>query len=195
MASTFLSAGLGNPGDRYSETRHNAGFWFLDALARRSSLTFRNEAKFHGLYCKGPIQGTQQLLLMPSTFMNRSGQSVGAVAKFFKLPPEQVLIVHDELDLPPGQMKLKTGGGHGGHNGLRDIHAQLGSPNYHRLRLGIGHPGNAKQVADYVLKSPGKSDRMAIDGAIDEALRALPLILDSEFPRATNQINGYKPNQ
>ncbi|MGB0957389.1 MAG: aminoacyl-tRNA hydrolase [Litorivicinus sp.] len=193
MASTFLIAGLGNPGSRYDQTRHNAGFWFLDALAKREGLTFRNEAKFHGLYCKAAIQGTQQLLIMPSTFMNRSGQSVGALAKFFKIPPSQIIAVHDELDLPPGTMKFKTGGGHGGHNGLRDIHAHLGSADYHRLRLGIGHPGNAKAVADYVLKAPSIEDRTLIDGAIDEALRALPLILDADFARATNQINGYKP--
>lgn len=132
---------------------------------------------------------------MPSTFMNRSGESVGAVAKFFKLPPEQILIVHDELDLPPGQMKLKTGGGHGGHNGLRNIHAQLGSPNYHRLRLGIGHPGQAKQVSDYVLKAPGKQDRELIDGAIVQALDTLTLILDADFARATQQINATGHNQ
>ncbi len=193
MASTFLIAGLGNPGSRYDQTRHNAGFWFLDALAKREGLTFRNEAKFHGSYCKATIHGCQQLLVMPGTFMNRSGQSVGALAKFYKLPPEQIIVVHDELDLPAGSMKFKTGGGHGGHNGLRDIHAHLGSPNYHRLRIGIGHPGDAKAVADYVLKAPSISDRQLIDGAIDEALRALPLILDADFGRATNQINGYRP--
>ena len=193
MASTFLLAGLGNPGDRYDKTRHNAGFWFLDAVARRYHLNFRAESKFHGEYVKGPAEGAEQLLLKPSTFMNRSGQSVGAVCRFFKLPAEQVLVVHDELDLPPGQMKLKLGGGHGGHNGLRDIHQHLGQPNYHRLRIGIGHPGNAKLVSDYVLKAPGKSDLMAIEQAIDVALDALPLFINGDFARATQTINSHKP--
>lgn len=193
MAATFVLAGLGNPGPRYEKTRHNAGFWFLDQVARRFHLSFRGESKFHGEYAKGPIHGAEQLLIKPTTFMNRSGQSVSALCKFFKLPPENVLVIHDELDLPAGQMKFKTGGGHGGHNGLRDIHSHLGSPNYHRLRIGIGHPGQASQVADYVLKAPGGDDRIAIERAIDVALDALPLILDGEFARATNQINGHKP--
>jgi len=165
----------------------------LDEVVRRYHLSFRREAKFHGEYAKGPIEGAEQLLLKPGTFMNRSGQAVGAVCQFFKLPPSQVLVIHDELDLPAGQMKFKTGGGHGGHNGLRDIHAHLGKPDYHRLRIGIGHPGNAKQVADYVLKNPGSDDRIAIDRAIEVALDALPLILRGDFARATNQINGHKP--
>lgn len=193
MASTFLMAGLGNPGSRYDKTRHNAGFWFLDAVAARYHLSFRSESKFHGEYAKGPAEGAEQLLLKPSTFMNRSGQSVGAVCQFFKLPPEQVLVIHDELDLPPGQMKLKIGGGHGGHNGLRDIHQHLPSPNYHRLRIGIGHPGHAKQVSDYVLKAPGKDDAIAIAQAIDVALDALPLFISGDFARATQTINGHKP--
>ena len=193
MASTFLLAGLGNPGSRYDKTRHNAGFWFLERVAHKYALTFRKEAKFFGQFAKGPIEGAQQLLLMPETFMNRSGQSVAAATKFYKLPPQDVLVIHDELDLPPGQMKLKTGGGHGGHNGLRDIHSHFGNPNYHRLRIGVGHPGNAKQVADYVLKAPGADDRAAIDRAIDVAVDALPLILNGQFSLATNQINGHKP--
>lgn len=192
MASTLLIVGLGNPGSKYDQTRHNAGFWFLEALARRYQIACKTEQKFHGLFGKGLAEGAQQLMLMPTTFMNRSGQSVRAVTQFYKIPSEDVLIVHDELDLPPGQMKLKLGGGHGGHNGLRDIHAQLGTDQYRRLRLGIGHPGQAKDVVNYVLKAPGKSERDAIDGAIDTALEQFKLMADGDWARATNQINGYK---
>lgn len=192
MPATLLIAGLGNPGAKYDQTRHNAGFWFLEALARRYQLNFRSDSKFHGLYAKGPVEGAEQLLLMPTTFMNRSGQAVKALASYFKLPPDHILVVHDELDLPPGQMKLKKGGGHGGHNGLRDIDAQLGTRDYHRLRLGIGHPGDAKRVVDYVLKQPGQTDRRDIDDAIEIALDNLALMINGDWARATNFINGHK---
>lgn len=162
--------GLGNPGPQYSKTRHNAGFWFLDALAERERASLRLETRFQGLAGKVDHQGEPLLLLEPQGFMNRSGQSVGAMARYWKIPPEEILVVHDELDFPPGVIKAKQGGGHGGHNGLRDIVAQLGSNNFFRLRIGIGHPGDRSKVTDYVLGPPGKAERDAIAGAIETTL-------------------------
>ena len=146
-----LIVGLGNPGADYDKTRHNVGFWLLDSLARRYGGVFRREAKFHGEACQVSVDGHPLWLLKPQTFMNRSGASVIALARFYKLVPEAILVVHDELDLPPGAVRLKRGGGHGGHNGLRDIIQQLGSREFLRLRLGIGHPGDSRAVINYVL--------------------------------------------
>ena len=149
-----LLVGLGNPGPEYESTRHNAGFWWIDAVARALGAHLALERGFHGLVARASVQGRGVWLLQPQTFMNLSGRSVAALARFYKIAPEEILVVHDELDLPPGQAKLKQGGGHAGHNGLRDIHAQLGSADYWRLRLGIGHPGAKSEVVGWVLKKP-----------------------------------------
>ena len=161
-----LFVGLGNPGPEYEATRHNAGFWWIDALARELKLTLVPERAYHGLMARTSIAGHSVWLLQPQTFMNLSGKSVAALARFFKIQPEEILVVHDELDLSPGQAKLKRGGSHAGHNGLRDIHAQLGTGDYWRLRLGIGHPGVKSEVVNWVLKKPLKEQREAIEDAI-----------------------------
>ena len=149
-----LFVGLGNPGTEYEATRHNAGFWWVDGLARDLGLHLSHDRAYHGLVARGSVKGQNVWLLEPQTYMNLSGKSVAALARFFKIAPEEIVVVHDELDVPPGQAKLKFGGGHGGHNGLRDIHAQLGTADYWRLRIGIGHPGDKNEVADYVLRKP-----------------------------------------
>ncbi len=184
-----LIAGLGNPGAKYDQTRHNAGFWFLDQLAARFHASFRNESKFHGEACNITYQGRQIHLLKPMTYMNESGRAVAAMARFYKVPVAQILVVHDELDLPAGSIKLKCGGGHGGHNGLRDM-AALGSKDYWRLRVGIGHPGNKNLVVDYVLKAPSKADRQQIDLAIDNGLDITEQMLDGEMEKAMHQLHS-----
>lgn len=189
-AALKLIVGLGNPGRDYEGTRHNAGFWFVDALADAAGATLRNESKFHGEAAKIRLHGEDLWLLKPMTFMNRSGQAVSALARFYKIEPEQILVVHDELDLPPGGAKLKRGGGHAGHNGLRDIISAIGSKDFLRLRLGIGHPGSAKQVSNYVLSKPGKDDRISIDHAIAEAERILPELIDDQLQKAMNLLHS-----
>ena len=184
-----LIVGLGNPGPQYEDTRHNAGFWWTDAAARKLGLFLNMERSYHGLMGRTTIQGKPVWVLQPQTFMNRSGQSVGALARFFKIPPENILVVHDELDLEPGQVKLKKDGGHAGHNGLRDIHAQLGSPDYWRLRIGIGHPGVKSEVVHWVLKKPSPDHRIAIEQAIDHSLKALPDLLAGDMTKATKDIH------
>lgn len=184
--------GLGNPGNDYAATRHNAGAWFVEALARETGQPLRPEKKFQGLYAKTHWQGHDLHLLNPTTFMNRSGQSVKALCDFFKIPPEQILIAHDELDLPPGTARFKKTGGHGGHNGLRDLISHLGTRDFPRLRLGIGHPGNSKQVVNYVLSNAGKGERIAIDTAIDEAIRSLPDALSGDWGRAMNYLHSLQ---
>ena len=179
-----LVAGLGNPGRGYARTRHNAGFWFADALAARLGATFAHEARFAADVAKsGDVR-----ICKPMTFMNASGRSVAAIARFFGVAPDAILVVHDELDLSAGDAKIKLGGGHAGHNGLRDVHAQLGTPDYWRLRLGIGHPRNTempeREVVDYVLKPPDTADRDAIDAAIDRALGVWPDIAAGDLERA-----------
>jgi len=179
-----LVAGLGNPGRGYARTRHNAGFWFADALAVRLGATFAHEARFAADVAKsGDVR-----ICKPMTFMNASGRSVAAIARFFGVAPDAILVVHDELDLSAGDAKIKLGGGHAGHNGLRDVHAQLGTPDYWRLRLGIGHPRNTempeREVVDYVLKPPDTADRDAIDAAIDRALGVWPDIAAGDMERA-----------
>ena len=186
--SRYLVAGLGNPGPEYHLTRHNIGFLFLDHLAEVHGWQI-DAAKMQGLYCQGRAHGCQVFYVKPQTFMNRSGQAVGALARFFKIPSENILVVHDELDLEPGQVKLKKGGGHAGHNGLRDIHAQLGTPDYWRLRLGIGHPGVKSEVVNWVLKKPSMDHRIAIEQAIDHSLRALPDLLAGDMVKATKDIH------
>jgi PTH1 family peptidyl-tRNA hydrolase len=169
----MLIAGLGNPTSRYEKTRHNAGFWFLDELAQGFGARFKSEARFGGELARIERPGQDLWLLKPMTFMNRSGGPIRQVCQYFKIPLAEVLIVHDELDLPPGDAKLKKAGGHGGHNGLRDIISVFGTPDFLRLRLGIGHPGEKSQVVDYVLGEPGRDERGAINQAIANALPAV----------------------
>jgi PTH1 family peptidyl-tRNA hydrolase len=188
-----LFVGLGNPGTEYEATRHNAGFWWVDALARELKLSLVADRSYHGLLARGNVNGQTVWLLEPQTYMNLSGKSVGALARFFKIAPQDILVVHDELDVPPGQAKLKFGGGHGGHNGLRDIHAQLGTGDYWRLRLGIGHPGDKNQVADWVLKKPAPADREAIEGCVARTLKAAPELLAGDMTKATLVVHTHKP--
>lgn len=188
-----LIVGLGNPGAQYEQTRHNAGFWFVEAVARRHGGSFKSENKFHGEACKVFVDGKELWLLKPMTFMNKSGQAISALARFYKIEPENILVAHDELDLPPGAIRLKQGGGHGGHNGLRDTIAQLGgSRDFQRLRIGIGHPGHSSQVTGYVLgKAPADEQRL-IEQAIDDALDILPLAVNGELQKAMNQLHTKK---
>jgi len=182
-----LIAGLGNPGVKYEKTRHNAGFWFVDELARRFSGTFKLETKFSGECCKVDIAGSVVWLIKPTTFMNRSGLSVKQLSSFFKIPTEQVLIVHDELDIDPGTLRLKSGG-HGGHNGLRDLHAQIGK-DYWRLRVGIGHPGAANKVADYVLSRPSVADEVEIHNSVDRAADEIERIVLGDMQKVMNTLH------
>lgn len=193
MARIQLIAGLGNPGPQYEATRHNAGFWFMDALARARGIPLRHEARYHGEAARAPLGGADCWLLKPLTYMNRSGQAVSALARFHKIPPEAILVVHDELDIPPGQVRLKYGGGHGGHNGLRDIIAQLGTADFLRLRLGIGHPGHSSEVSNYVLTKPRPEERELMLRAIDQAMDQLPLILAGDANKAMNHLHSHKP--
>jgi PTH1 family peptidyl-tRNA hydrolase len=182
-----LIVGLGNPGADYSETRHNAGFWFCERLADRLGVLLSRESRFHGL--AGFAREAGVWLLLPQTYMNRSGQAVGALARFHKITPAEILVVHDELDIPPGQLRIKFGGGLGGHNGLKDITAHLGSQDFWRLRIGIGHPGDRNEVVNYVLKSPRKEEAVEIETAIDRALDLWPLIAKAEWNAATQRAN------
>ena len=188
-----LFVGLGNPGPEYEATRHNAGFWWIDALARELKLTLVPERAYHGLMARTSIAGHSVWLLQPQTFMNLSGKSVAALARFFKIQPEEILVVHDELDLSPGQAKLKKGGGHAGHNGLRDIHAQLGSSDYWRLRIGIGHPGVKGEVIHWVLKKPAPDQRQLIEDSIAHSLKAYPTMLAGDMDKATLLVHTTKP--
>jgi len=188
-----LFVGLGNPGPEYEATRHNAGFWWIDALARDRKLTLVPERSYHGLVARMQVGGQPVWLLEPQTFMNLSGKSVAALARFFKIEPHEILVVHDELDVVPGQAKLKRGGSHAGHNGLRDIHAQLGTDDYWRLRLGIGHPGVKSEVVGWVLKKPLKEQREAIEDAIARTLHAFPALIAGEMDKATLLIHTSKP--
>ena len=187
--SIALIAGLGNPGPEHEGDRHNAGFWFVDELARRCGESLKREARFQGEIARLTIDRHSCWVIKPNTFMNRSGQAVAALAGFYKIPLEQILVVHDELDLAPGTARLKQGGGHGGHNGLRDLGAHLGTM-YYRIRLGIGHPGHKDLVTDYVLGRPPKTERALIDEAIAAALDVLPLLLDGDLGRAMNKLHG-----
>ena len=184
-----LIAGLGNIGAEYEATRHNAGFWLVDAYARGAGATLKTEKGFFGKV--GKVGGV--ILVEPNTYMNRSGQAVAALATFYKIAPEEILVVHDELDLPPGAAKMKKGGGHAGHNGLKDIHAQLGTADYWRLRLGIGHPGVKAEVINYVLRKPSAEHREEIDKAIDLSLSALDLLLAGDMERAMMKIHAKPP--
>ena len=192
MSDISLIVGLGNPGKEYAQTRHNAGFWFVEQLADRYGISLKAEPKFHGFTGRGQIEGHDVRLLLPTTFMNRSGQSVVPFAKFYQVTPEAILIAHDELDMDPGIIRLKTGGGHGGHNGLRDIVPHIG-PNFHRLRIGIGHPGSKERVSGHVLGKAPSSEQDLMDAAIDHALSKVKMLVDGQVSQAMNQINAYKP--
>lgn len=187
-----LFVGLGNPGPEYDATRHNAGFWWIDALAREWKISMAMDKSYHGLVGRTTVHGSTVWLLQPQTFMNLSGKSVAALARFFKVAPQEILVGHDELDIAPGQMKLKFGGSHAGHNGLRDIHAQLGSGDYWRLRLGVGHPGNKAEVVNWVLKKPSQDDRIAIEQSIDRSIKALPALLAGDMEKATLLVHTSK---
>lgn len=187
-----LIVGLGNPGPEYQDTRHNAGFWFTDLLARQYGASFKQESRFHGQVCRINVQGRECRLLKPGTFMNRSGRAVIALANYFRISPCEILVAHDELDLACGSGRLKQGGGHAGHNGLRDIMSALGSRDFLRLRIGIDHPGQQGKVVDYVLNRPSKSDSEAIDKNLDEAAACLPDILDGNFQRVMNRLHSSR---
>ena len=188
-----LLVGLGNPGPEYAETRHNAGFWWVDAVAKTLGAKLAPERSYFGLVGRANAPGGSLFLLQPMTFMNLSGKSVAALARFFKIAPNEILVAHDELDLMPGQVKMKFGGGHAGHNGLKDINAQLGTPDYWRLRLGIGHPGVKAEVVNYVLRKPPTEEITAITQSIDLTLPALDLILAGEMERAMMKVHAKPP--
>lgn len=192
MPQIKLIAGLGNPGNEYVHTRHNAGFWFLDELAWEWKAHFKEEKKFYGEVARVARPEGEVWLLKPNTFMNRSGQAVAALAQFYKIKPEEILVVHDELDIPCGRIRFKLGGGNGGHNGLKDIQARLGTPNFYRLRLGIDHPGDRNLVVSYVLNKPSVDDRALIDEAVAKSLKNLPLILAGEFEEAVRVLHSSK---
>ena len=188
-----LFVGLGNPGNEYEATRHNAGFWWVDALARELKVSLVAERGYHGLVARTTLHGQTLWLLEPQTFMNLSGKSVAALARFYKIQPEEILVAHDELDVVPGQAKLKFGGSHAGHNGLRDIHGQLGTGEYWRLRLGIGHPGVKAQVINWVLQKPAPEQRTAMEESIARTLKAVPAMLAGEMDKATLIVHTSKP--
>jgi len=185
-----LVVGLGNPGREYEATRHNAGFWWVDEFARTQSVNFKTDNKFHGLVARATVHGHETHLLKPQTFMNVSGRAVIALALFYKILPDQILVVHDELDLPPGSAKLKLGGGHGGHNGLKDIIAHLGSKEFWRLRIGIGHPGDRDQVVNYVLNAPRKEEQGLIEEAMQHAQDVAPLIIEGKLEAAMLKLHS-----
>ena len=182
--------GLGNPGPKYSKTRHNAGFWFVEELARAQATGFSPEKKFHGETAKLEVAGNNVWLLKPGTFMNGSGLSVKSLSSFYRIEPQNILVVHDEIDLPAGDIKLKSGGGHGGHNGLRDIINQLGSKDFLRLRVGVGHPGSKDQVVDYVLQKASKNDMIDIDVAMTSALKVMPDLLSGDLEQAMQSLHS-----
>lgn len=186
VAAPRLIVGLGNPGAEYADSRHNAGFWLCERLAAQLGTELRRESRFHGIAGR---TREQVWLLMPQTFMNCSGQAVGALMRFYRISPAEMLVLHDELDLSPGALRLKFGGGLGGHNGLKDIAAHLGMQDFWRLRIGVGHPGDRNQVVDYVLKKPRAEERIQIEEALDRALDAWPLLARGEYPAAMQKIN------
>lgn len=188
--SIKLIVGLGNPGSVYSGTRHNVGVWFVHALAHSFNVSFKSEKKLHGQVATFAMDQDACRLFIPSTFMNESGIAVRAIANFYQIKPQEILIVHDELDLDVGRIKLKSGGGHGGHNGLRDILRHLGSSDFNRLRIGIGHPGHKQFVVNYVLKNPGMHEKESILKAIDRAVDVIPLVIKGDMALAMNSLNG-----
>ena len=186
-----LFVGLGNPGSEYEATRHNAGFWWIETLSRDLKAPLSFDKSYFGQIARITVNGHMVWLLTPQTYMNLSGKSVAAVARFFKIQPDQILVAHDELDIIPGHVKLKFGGSHAGHNGLRDIHAQLGTGDYWRLRLGVGHPGDKAEVVNWVLKKPMPEHRLAIEDCITRSLKAVPALLCGEIEKATMMIHTH----
>ncbi len=189
----FLIAGLGNPGTTYAETRHNAGFWFLDSLAQRSQATFRSQSRLKAKTARVTLNGRDCQLVRPTTFMNHSGEAIRAVMDYFQVSVANLLIAYDELDLPPGVSRLKLGGGHGGHNGMRDVFRHLPEHDFLRLRIGIGHPGNKDAVTNYVLSRPGASDEKLIWHAIEQAIAVLPDVLEGRLPQAMKALHTVDP--
>lgn len=188
-----LVAGFGNPGSEYTNTRHNAGFWFVDELAASLGVSFTNDKRFFSQIASAQVNGRKLLLVKPMNFMNNSGQGLAAVSRFFKIEPRHILVAHDELDILPGHIRLKNGGGHGGHNGLRDSLAKLGNGDFWRLRIGIGHPGHKSAVSGYVLKRASAVDQRLIDEAIELALRESMTIVDGDINVATKALHSHKP--
>ena len=185
-----LIVGLGNPGAKYDQTRHNAGQDWLAQLAKEEGISLAMEKRFFGDYGQGFIAGHKVHLLIPNTFMNLSGQAVQALCNFYKIDTDNILVAHDELDLPPGTARLKLGGGHGGHNGLRDIiNKRSGDKNFHRLRLGIGHPGDAKLVTNYVLKKAPLEERISTQNSMDKAIKAIPKAISGQWQKAMNDLH------
>ena len=193
MSQIKLIVGLANPGAKYEGTRHNAGEWFVNELTRMYNTSLKEEAKYFGKVAKINTAQGEVRLLVPTTFMNLSGKAVGALANFYRIKPEEILVAHDELDLPPGVAKIKQGGGHGGHNGLKDIIASLGNNNnFYRVRIGIGHPGHRDLVAGYVLGKPAPQDQEKINSAVDEASRCVEVLFKEGIVKATNRLNGFR---
>lgn len=193
MTTIKLIVGLANPGNEYAATRHNAGAWFVDLLAERYHQSLKNEAKFFGYTARININGHDVRLLVPTTFMNLSGKAVQALATFYQIKPEEILVAHDELDLNPGIAKFKFGGSHGGHNGLKDIASKLGNNlNFYRLRIGIGHPGDKNKVVGYVLNKPSKPEQELIDKAIEESVRSVEILLSDGIESAMNHLHAFK---
>lgn len=188
-----LLVGLGNPGAEYVNTRHNAGAWLIEELARRNNVSLKNEAKFFGLTGRLTINGQDLRLLIPTTFMNLSGKAIAAMANFYQIKPEEIMVAHDEMDLPPGVAKFKKGGGHGGHNGLRDTISKLGNnKEFYRLRIGVGHPGHKDKVVGYVLGKPPANEQQCLDAAIDEAVRCLDILMKDGLTKAQNRLHTFK---
>ena len=187
--SLKLIVGLGNPGKQYATTRHNAGAWWLQQLCEQQNITLRAEPKFFGLTGKFALGSASVICLLPTTYMNLSGKAVASIAKYYSIAASEILVAHDELDLPAGKIRLKSGGGHGGHNGLRDLLAHLGTPDFHRLRIGINHPGHKDLVSDYVLQAPNKTEQLAIEQAIAASLSELPNIVMQQFALAMNKLH------
>ena len=192
MTAIRLIVGLGNPGPEHELDRHNAGFWFVDEVARAHGGAWKREARFHGDAARAKVGGEDLWLLKPGTYMNRSGQAVSALARFYRITPAEILVAHDELDLPPGALRLKRGGGSGGHNGLKDISAAMGGPDYGRLRIGIGHPRDlypGREVVDFVLQRPSRAEQQAIDERMPAALHVVPLLVGGQWERAGQQLH------
>jgi peptidyl-tRNA hydrolase, PTH1 family len=190
-----LIVGLGNPGPDYALTRHNVGFWFVDALAARNSCQFRSEGKLHGMLCRASVEGGDLRILKPSTYMNNSGRSVAAVLRYFDIAPEEMLVAHDELDLPVGTLRLKEGGGHAGHNGLRDIISLLGTRDFWRLRIGIDHPDDRQAVVAYVLSRASREDEDRLLDALGDAELSLPDLVKGCFQKAMNRLHGVRKRE
>lgn len=194
MSKIKLIVGLGNPGQQYAQTRHNAGFWFVERIANDFNISLSQDKKFHGLVGRGQVHGADVRLLIPHTFMNKSGEAVVPMVNFYNIANDELLIAHDELDLPTGNMRLKVGGGHGGHNGIRDIVPHIGA-DFYRLRLGIGHPGHKSKVSGYVLGKPTSDEQIALDLMLDAAMQNLPALINGDIAKAQQAINGFKlPN-